>query len=173
MRVSWPPRWFNSMSLGLGNWNVQKRGLGGPPAVVPHGNARIRRHRAPHKKRRGARRRFASVASLMTPLMRVEWLEDRTLLSAVSWTGGGNDNLWNDGKNWSTGSVPQFADDVTISAAARTTIQVATTSVAIHSLSTNAAISVADHLRPHLVAELANECRSVLLGHVATHRDRS
>jgi lactam utilization protein B len=113
------------------------------------------------------------VASLMTPLMRVEWLEDRTLLSAVSWTGGGNDNLWNDGKNWSTGSVPHFADDVTISAAAGTTIQVATTSVAIHSLSTNAAISVADHLRQHLVAELANECRSVLLGHVATHRDRS
>jgi len=64
-------------------------------------------------------------------------------LSAVTWNGNGNDNLWNDGKNWSSGSVPQSTDDVTISAAAGTTIQVATTSVTINSLTTNAAISVA------------------------------
>ncbi|HEV3298088.1 MAG TPA: malectin domain-containing carbohydrate-binding protein [Planctomycetaceae bacterium] len=64
-------------------------------------------------------------------------------MSAVTWTGKGNDNLWNDGNNWNSGAVPQSTDDVTISTAAGTTIQVATTSVTIHSLNTNAAINVA------------------------------
>jgi hypothetical protein len=43
---------------------------------------------------------------------RVERVEDRTLLSAVSWIGGNGD--WDTGSNWSTGQVPGANDDVTI-----------------------------------------------------------
>ena len=48
----------------------------------------------------------------------LEWMEPRTLLSAVSWTGGGGDNNWDTAANWSTDSVPGSGDDVTISIAA-------------------------------------------------------
>src|SRR4051794_25919529 len=44
----------------------------------------------------------------------VERLEDRVLLSAVSFTGGGDGTSWTDPKNWATGAVPGPADDVTI-----------------------------------------------------------
>ena len=49
---------------------------------------------------------------------RIEWMEPRTLLSAVTWTGGGGDNNWDTPANWSTDSVPASADDVTINIAA-------------------------------------------------------
>ena len=49
---------------------------------------------------------------------RIEWMEPRTLLSAVSWTGGGGDNNWDTAANWSTDSVPGSGDDVTINIAA-------------------------------------------------------
>ena len=49
---------------------------------------------------------------------RIEWMEPRTLLSAVSWTGGGGDNNWDTAANWSTDSVPGSGDDVTIDIAA-------------------------------------------------------
>ena len=49
---------------------------------------------------------------------RVEWMEPRTLLSAVTWTGGAGDNNWDTPANWSTDSVPGSADDVTIDIAA-------------------------------------------------------
>ena len=45
---------------------------------------------------------------------RIEWMEPRTLLSAVTWTGGGGDNNWDTAANWSTDSVPGSGDDVTI-----------------------------------------------------------
>jgi hypothetical protein len=45
---------------------------------------------------------------------RIEWMEPRTLLSAVSWTGDGGDNNWDTPANWSTDSVPGAGDDVTI-----------------------------------------------------------
>lgn len=44
----------------------------------------------------------------------VERLEDRVLLSAVSFTGAGDGISWTDPKNWSSGTVPGPADDVTI-----------------------------------------------------------
>ncbi len=49
---------------------------------------------------------------------RIEWMEPRTLLSAVTWTGGGGDNNWDTAANWSTDSVPGSTDDVTINIAA-------------------------------------------------------
>jgi IPT/TIG domain len=49
---------------------------------------------------------------------RVEWMEPRTLLSAVTWTGGAGDNNWDSPGNWSTDSVPGSGDDVTINIAA-------------------------------------------------------
>src|SRR6266849_1626555 len=45
------------------------------------------------------------------PLM-IELLEDRTLLSTVSWIGGSGD--WNDTSHWSTGALPGATDDVQI-----------------------------------------------------------
>ena len=44
----------------------------------------------------------------------IEWIESRTLLAAVLWTGGGGDTNWDDPLNWNTSSVPGPADDVTI-----------------------------------------------------------
>jgi autotransporter-associated beta strand protein len=49
---------------------------------------------------------------------RLEWMEPRTLLSAVSWTGSAGDNNWDTPGNWSTDSVPGSGDDVTIDIAA-------------------------------------------------------
>ena len=49
---------------------------------------------------------------------RLEWMEPRTLLSAVTWTGGAGDNNWDTAANWSTDSVPGPGDDVTINIAA-------------------------------------------------------
>ena len=45
---------------------------------------------------------------------RIEWMEPRTLLSAVIWTGSGGDNNWDTAANWNTDSVPGSGDDVTI-----------------------------------------------------------
>ena len=49
---------------------------------------------------------------------RLEWMEPRTLLSAVTWTGEAGDNNWDTPANWSTDSVPGSGDDVTIDIAA-------------------------------------------------------
>jgi hypothetical protein len=48
----------------------------------------------------------------------IECMEPRTLLSAVTWTGGGGNNNWDTAANWSTDSVPGSGDDVTIDIAA-------------------------------------------------------
>ena len=56
---------------------------------------------------RGPRRRFRR-------LPRLEALEDRTLLSNVTWTGGGDGENWGDARNWDTQMVPGSGDDVTI-----------------------------------------------------------
>ncbi len=48
----------------------------------------------------------------------MEWMEPRTLLSAVTWTGGAGDNNWDTAANWNIDSVPTPGDDVTINIAA-------------------------------------------------------
>ncbi len=45
---------------------------------------------------------------------RVEWMEARTLLSAVFWTGTAGDNNWDTPANWNDEAVPGPTDDVTI-----------------------------------------------------------
>jgi len=47
---------------------------------------------------------------------RVELLEDRTLLAAVSWDGGAGTQAWNDADNWSNNVVPTISDNVTVGA---------------------------------------------------------
>ncbi len=42
----------------------------------------------------------------------LEILEQRLVMSQVSWTGAGGDLSWQDARNWSTGSVPGATDDV-------------------------------------------------------------
>src|SRR5271168_3103610 len=51
--------------------------------------------------------------------LRFEWMEERTLLSAVSWTGAAGDNNWDTPANWSSSpDLPGAADDVTIDVSA-------------------------------------------------------
>lgn len=71
------------------------------------------------KKTRSAR---PSDKRLTRPLL--EHLEDRRMLAIVAWTGGGDGTLWRDASNWSTGSVPTLADDVTIDVATDALIQI-------------------------------------------------
>src|SRR4051812_41425902 len=42
----------------------------------------------------------------------VERLEDRTLPSTFTWTGGGSDALWNNPANWSPAGFPNAQGDV-------------------------------------------------------------
>ena len=48
----------------------------------------------------------------------IEPLEQRELLTAVSWDGGGDGSNWTDPLNWSNNLVPGAADDVTRSRSA-------------------------------------------------------
>ena len=45
-------------------------------------------------------------------------MEERTLLSNVSWTGNAHDNNWDTPGNWNTDSLPGMGDDVTINTSA-------------------------------------------------------
>ncbi len=49
---------------------------------------------------------------------RIEWMEPRTLLSAVTWTGDGGDNNWDTPTNWSPVGDPGAGADVTINTTA-------------------------------------------------------
>src|SRR5690242_15706538 len=63
-----------------------------------------------------------------------ETLERRVLLSAVAWTGMGGDRQWTTPGNWSTGTLPGPADDVTINLAANPTIVLGSGAQSINSL---------------------------------------
>src|SRR5689334_9082190 len=67
----------------------------------------------------------------------MEPLEQRALLAAVSWTGQAGDNLWTTAGNWSNGTVPTSADDVTISLAANPTILLDQSEQSVRSLNTS------------------------------------
>src|SRR5262249_43392181 len=73
--------------------------------------------------------------------LRFERMEERTLLSAVSWTGQAGDNNWDTPGNWSTANIPAAADDVTITIAA--TVKHSTSAVdSVHSLTSNQPITL-------------------------------
>jgi hypothetical protein len=85
------------------------------------------RKRSPHDHTRKRSRRINRRTHCL-----VEALEDRFLLSAVSWIGGSGS--WNTPSNWSTNTLPQPGDDVTISQAGNIQVTLAG-SASIHSLS--------------------------------------
>ncbi len=64
-----------------------------------------------HRPRTAPRRAANKTRRTFRP--RPDFLEDRTLLATVTWMGttGGD---WNDGSNWSTGTVPAATDDAVI-----------------------------------------------------------
>ena len=66
--------------------------------------------------------------------MLYETLEERRMLSAVNWDGGGGDLLWSNPLNWSADQLPTAADDVTIDAAGDVTI--------VHDVGTNVVASL-------------------------------
>jgi len=74
---------------------------------------------------RGRGARNSSPRDLNRRRLALEPLEPRRLLSAVSWTGMGDQHSWADKNNWSGDAVPGQSDDVTISAGADTTINIA------------------------------------------------
>jgi large repetitive protein len=72
---------------------------------------------------------------------RLEWMEPRTLLSAVTWTGSAGDNNWDTPQNWSTDSVPGSGDDVTIDIAANI-VHSDNVSDSINSLTSNQPLTI-------------------------------
>jgi hypothetical protein len=57
----------------------------------------------------------------------MEPLEDRRVLAAISWDGGGDGTSWHDAVNWSSDAIPGASDDVTIDVAGTPTIAYTTT----------------------------------------------
>ncbi len=70
-------------------------------------------------------------------------LEERTLLAAVTWDGGGNDFNWTTAANWSDDTVPDADDNVTIDFNGNNfTITIADSTVAVNKLNSNTRINV-------------------------------
>ncbi|MBL8818927.1 MAG: hypothetical protein JNL58_23060, partial [Planctomyces sp.] len=70
-------------------------------------------------------------------------LEDRVLLAAVSWDGGGGDLNWNTAANWSDDIVPDADDDVTINLNDNNlAVSIANSTIAVNSLNSQSKISV-------------------------------
>lgn len=72
----------------------------------------------------------------------IEALERRTLLAAVFFTAQGDGTSWTDPRNWSSGALPQPADNVTINIADRRTITLVSGAQSIHSLTNNNPLQV-------------------------------
>ena len=70
-----------------------------------------------------------------------EVLEDRTVPSAISWTGNGDGSSWGDASNWDSGTVPGPNDDAFISTIASAR-GVSGTDVAVHSLHSDSPVGV-------------------------------
>ena len=72
----------------------------------------------------------------------LDWLEARTLLSNVSWTGKGDGTTWTQASNWSNDAVPTASDNVTINLSSNPTIQITTGTQSIHSLTSTDPLSI-------------------------------
>ena len=72
----------------------------------------------------------------------LDWLEARTLLSNVTWTGSADGKSWAVAGNWSGDAVPGSSDDVTINLGGNPTIQITTGSQSVHSLSSSDPIAI-------------------------------
>jgi hypothetical protein len=69
-----------------------------------------------------ARERRRPLLSTRPRRLLLEQLEERRVLAAVAWDGGGGDLLWNNPLNWSTNELPGPDDDVRIDAPGNVTI---------------------------------------------------
>ena len=69
-------------------------------------------------RRRSLKRTIRRRPGFRKTLASTQYLEDRTLLSAVTWTGLGGDSNWSNGSNWDTANAPGANDTVTIGAGA-------------------------------------------------------
>jgi RHS repeat-associated protein len=67
-------------------------------------------------KRKSSKRRRPVCRKCNRRTMQLERLEERVVLSTVSWDGGGGDNLWSNPDNWSGNQLPGAGDEVTIAA---------------------------------------------------------
>ncbi len=74
--------------------------------------------------------------------LRMEALEDRRVLAAVSWDGGGDGVNWSDPDNWSGNALPTSADDVTISVGGTITVIHASGSTTIQSLTSDENLTI-------------------------------
>ena len=84
-----------------------------------------------------ATRRPTWASSLSAPMsrrLRLEPLESRQLLTAVSWDGGGDGTNWSDPINWSANALPGAADDVTINVVGAITVTHASGNTTIRSV---------------------------------------
>ena len=95
---------------------------------------------------RGLTRPYKSVNTLRSRRkarrLVLDWLEPRTLLSNVSWTGTTDGKSWAVAGNWSNNAVPTPGDDVTINIAGNPTIQITTGNQSVHSLTASEPISI-------------------------------
>jgi hypothetical protein len=75
--------------------------------------------------------------------LRFQRLEERTLLATVAWAAD-HDGFWDDGANWSTGSVPAPGDDVMIDRSTSLTVTIGPDdSLTAHNLQSSATLSIA------------------------------
>ncbi len=72
----------------------------------------------------------------------LDWLEARTLLSDVTWTGSADGKSWAVAGNWSDDAVPTSNDDVTIDLGGNPTIQITSGSQSVHSLTSTDPLSI-------------------------------
>jgi hypothetical protein len=72
----------------------------------------------------------------------LDFLEPRTLLSNVTWTGSADGKSWTVAGNWSDDAVPTASDDVTINLGGNPTIQITSGTQAVHSLTSTDALSI-------------------------------
>ncbi len=96
-----------------------------------------RSSQAAQKRDRKSRKHSAwplAASAVLGRRLRVEPLESRQLLSAVSWDGGGDGTNWSDPINWSGNALPGAADDVTINVVGLITVTHASGNTIIRSL---------------------------------------
>ncbi len=111
----------------------------------------IRRHRSRRQRR----------SASWSP--RVERVEPRTLLSAVNWTGDGNDSNWDTAANWNTNAVPGPSDDVTINVPV-SVVHSANVNDSINSLNSNFALTISGGSLSIAAASTINSTLSIVGG---------
>ncbi len=95
-----------------------------------------------HRSRTAPRRAANKTRRTFRP--RPDFLEDRTLLSTVTWTGDAGDNNWDTPANWSSDAVPTASDDVLIDLAGVTVFHSSSAADSVNSLTISSSESALD-----------------------------